>query len=83
MGAYVRLQLADPKCQEARSLRLQTPGTWLSGLAAGQAMPQVTVTWHSVCPALGTWAAYLCAGQTKHTRGAWADAYMRNIINLL
>jgi hypothetical protein len=32
-------------------------------------------TWCSVCPALSAWAACLCVGQTKRTRGAWASCH--------
>jgi len=62
------LQPAAPKRKlEASPIGLQTPNAWLPGLGAGQA---VVATWRSVCPALGAWAAYLYARQTKHTCGA-------------
>jgi len=35
---------------------------------AGHAL--AATIWHLVCPVLGSWAAYLYAGQIKHTRGA-------------
>jgi len=62
-------------CRTRVPLGLRTPGAWLPslGLPHPLAALQAATTWRSVCPTLGAWAAYLCAGQTKRTCGAWAD----------
>jgi len=71
--------LQDPSARlEARPLGLRTPGAWLPSLGAGPATPAGRATGCSHLalglPALGAWAAYLCAGQTKRTCGAWVTA---------
>ena len=69
---------------------------WALGKTFPVAAPKAAATWRLVCPAVGAWAASLCArqttrtrdawancqcvGQTKRTRSAWADSRVRNII---
>jgi hypothetical protein len=73
VGACGKAAVAGPECHLGCGHLALGCQAWALGRPHLLAALQAAVTWRSVCPALGTWATYLCAGQTKRTCGAWAD----------
>jgi len=63
---------------------MQTLGAWLTSLGIGHSTPAGRTPGYShstrSSPHLGRLSWLLCARQTKRLCGAWADAYVRNII---
>jgi hypothetical protein len=85
LGACVRLQLVASSARlEARPLGMQTLGAWLTSLDTGHSTPTGRTPGYNhplrSLPHLGRLSCLLCAVQTKHSCGTWADVCVRNII---